>query len=82
MVVPILRSATFCEKISWQTLYERRFGQPFKGPVIQFGAMGLNIFRFLQKEQSRPHQFGNTILLGIPLGNVLIAGDNLRRETF
>ena len=47
-------------------LSERRFGEPFQGPIIPFGAM--------VEDLSRLHQFGPKVLPGIFLGYVLSAG--------
>ena len=40
-----------------KTPYDRRFGQPFKGPVIPFGSL-VEYHPFTAKDQSRIHQFG------------------------
>ena len=40
-----------------KTPYERRFGMPFNGPVIPFGAM-VEYHPISAKDQSRLHQFG------------------------
>ena len=56
-----------------KTLYERRFGLPFNGPVIPFGAM-LEYHRISAEDLSRLHQFGPNVLPGIFLGYVLSAG--------
>ena len=56
-----------------KTLYERRFGMPFNGPVIPFGAM-IEYHQISAKEQPRLHQFGSKVLPGIFLGYVLYAG--------
>ena len=56
-----------------KTLCERRFGQPFKGPVIPFGSL-VEYHPFTAKEQSRIHQFGKKVLLGLFLGYALYAG--------
>ena len=56
-----------------KTPYERRFGMPFKGPVIPFGAM-VEYHRISAKDQSRLHQFGSKVLPGIFLGYALYAG--------
>ena len=45
-----------------KTPYERRFGQPFKGPIIS------------AKDKSRIHQFGKKVLPGLFLGYALCAG--------
>ena len=44
-----------------ETPYERRFGEPFKGPIILFGPVST-------RDQSRLHQFGKEVLPGIFLG--------------
>ena len=48
--LPLWNATAICEmsKTSWQTgktPYERRFGEPFKGPKIHFGAV-VEIIRF------------------------------------
>ena len=56
-----------------KTPYERRFGEPFKGPIIPFGAMV--VYRPIStRDLARPHQFGKKVLPGIFLGYELIAG--------
>ena len=50
-----------------KTPYERRFGMPFDGPVIPFGAM-VEYHPISAKDQSRLHQFGAKVLPGIFLG--------------
>ena len=49
-----------------KTPYERRFGKPFKGPIIPFGISA--------KAQSRIHQFGKKVLPGLFLGYASYAG--------
>ena len=71
-------AVAICEmsKTSWQmgkTPYERRFGEPFKGPIIPFGAM-VEYHPSSPKDQMRIHQFGKKVLPGIFLGYELIAG--------
>ena len=56
-----------------KTLYERRFGESFKGLVIPFGSM-VEYYPNCAKDQSRIHQFGKKVLFGIFLGYVLHAG--------
>ena len=56
-----------------KTPYERRFGLPFHGPVIPFGAM-VECHLISSKDQSRLHQFGPKVLPGIFLGYALYAG--------
>ena len=55
-----------------KTPYERRFGQPFKGPMIPFGSL-VEYHPFTAKDQSRIHQFGKKVLLGLFLGYALYA---------
>ena len=56
-----------------KTPNERRFGQPFKGPMIPFGSL-VEYCPISAKDQSRIHQFGKKVLLGLFLGHVLFAG--------
>ena len=56
-----------------KTPYERRFGQPFKGPIIRFGSL-VEYYPISAKDQSRIHQFGKKVLPGLFLGNALYAG--------
>ena len=46
-----------------KTPYERRFGQPFQGPIIPL-VHWLRIISFFSKDQSRIHQFGQKVLPG------------------
>ena len=46
---------------------ERRFGVPFNGPVIPFGAMA-EYHPISAEDLSRLHQFGPKVLPGIFLG--------------
>ena len=55
-----------------KTPYERRFGIPFNGPIIPFGAM-VEYHPISAKDLSRVHQFGAKALPGIFLGYALIA---------
>ena len=57
-----------------KTPYERRFGQPFKGPIIPFGSL-VEYHPFTAKDQSRIHQFGKKVLPGLFLGYALYAGE-------
>ena len=71
-VTPICRNVT--DLLSdGKTLYERRFGQPFEGPIIPFGSL-VEYHPFTAKDQSRIHQFGKKVLLGLFLGYALYAG--------
>ena len=56
-----------------KTPYERRFGQPFKGPIIPFGSL-VEYHHITAKDQSRIHQFGKKVLPGLFLGYALYAG--------
>ena len=68
--------------IFWKTSYERRFGEPFKGPIIPFGSL-VECCNSTAKDQSRIHQFGKKISPGLFLdalhggeiwkGDVLVA---------
>ena len=57
-----------------KTPYERRFGQPFKGPIIPFGSL-VGYHPIPSKDQSRIHQFGKKVLPGLFLGYALYAGN-------
>ena len=50
-----------------KSLYERRFGQPFKGLINPFGSL-VEYHLVTAKDQSRIHQFGKKILPGLFLG--------------
>ena len=56
-----------------KTPYERRFGQPFEGPIIPFGS-SVEYHPITAKDQSRIHQFGKKVLPGLFLGYALYAG--------
>ena len=56
-----------------KTPYERRFGQPFKGPIIPFGSL-VEYHPISAKVQPRIHQFGKKVLPGLFLGYALYAG--------
>ena len=55
------------------TPYERRFGQPFKGPIIPIGSL-VEYHPITAKDQSRIHQFGKKVLPGLFLGYALYEG--------
>ena len=55
-----------------KTPYERRFGEPFQGPIIPFGLM-VEYHPISAGDLSRLHQFGKKVSPGI-LGYVLCAG--------
>ena len=50
-----------------KTPYERRFGKPFKRPIIPFGSL-VEYNPISSKDQSRIHQFGKKVLPGLFLG--------------
>ena len=52
--------------------YERRFGKPFKGPIIPVGSL-VDYYPTSAKDQSRIHQFGKKVLPGLFLGYALYA---------
>ena len=56
-----------------KTSCERRFGQPFKGPIISFGSL-VEYHPITAKDQSRIHQFGKKVSPGLFLGHALYAG--------
>ena len=51
----------------WKMSHERRFGQPFKGPIIPFDSL-VEYHPITAKDQSRIHQFGKKVLPGLFLG--------------
>ena len=55
-----------------KTPYERRFGQPLKGPIIPFGSL-VEYYHIFATDQSRIHQFGKKVLPGLFLGDALFA---------
>ena len=44
-----------------KTPYERRFREPFRGPIIPFGSL-VEYYPISAKDQSRIHQFGPKVL--------------------
>ena len=56
-----------------KTPCERRFGQPFKGPIFPFGSL-VEYRLITAKDQSRIHQFGKKVSPGLYLGYALYAG--------
>ena len=60
-----------------KTPYERRLGEPYKGPIIPFGAM-FQYFPISANDQV--NQFREKVLPGIFLGYALVAGENLERR--
>ena len=55
-----------------KTPCERRFGQPFEGPIIPFGSL-VEYHPITAKDQSRIHQFGKKVVPGLFLGYALYA---------
>ena len=64
-----------------KTPYERRFGQPCKGPIFPFGSL-VEYHPFTAKDQSRIHQFGKKVLPGLFLGYGSLRGGNLEGVTY
>ena len=62
-----------------KTPYERRFGEPFKGPIIPFGSL-VEYYPLSAKDVSRLHQFGPKVLPGLFLGYVLYAGGSWKGD--
>ena len=62
-----------------KTPYERRFGQPLKGPIIPFGSL-VEYHPITAKDQSRIHQFGKKVLPGLFLGYALYAGGSWKGD--
>ena len=56
-----------------KTPYEKRFGEPFKGPIIPFGSL-VEYYTISAKDQSRILQFGKKVLPGLLLGYALYTG--------
>ena len=57
----------------WKTHYERRFGQPFNGPIIPFVSL-VEYHPETAKDQSRINQFGKKVLPALFHGYALYAG--------
>ena len=55
-----------------KTPYERRFGEPFQGPIIPFGSL-VECHPLFAKDQSRIHHFGKKVSLGLFLGYAMHA---------
>ena len=62
-----------------KTQYERRSGEPFKGPTIPFGSL-VEYYPISAKDQSRIHQFGKKILPGLFFGYAVFAGGIWKRD--
>ena len=72
-VTPICETSQTDLLSDGKTPYERRFGQPFEGPIIPFGSL-VEYHPITAKDQSRIHQFGKKVLPGLFLGFALYAG--------
>ena len=59
-----------------KTPYERRFGQPCKGPIIPFGSL-VEYHPITAKDQSRIHQFGKKVFSWIVPRIRFVRGGNL-----
>ena len=59
-----------------KTPYERRFGKPFKGPIIPFGSL-VEYHPITAKDQSRIHQFGKKVVPGLFPRIHIVRGRNL-----
>ena len=56
-----------------KTPYERRFGEPFKGPIIPVGSL-VEYYPISAKDQSRIHQFGKKVYaVRIWKGDIMVA---------
>ena len=56
-----------------KTPYDKRFGEPFNGPVIPCGSL-VEYHPIAAKDQSRIHQVGKKVLPGLFLGYALYEG--------
>ena len=56
--------------------YERRFGEPLKGPIFPLGSL-VEYYSISAKDHSRIHQFGKKVLPGLFLGYALVRGEKL-----
>ena len=61
------------------TPYERRFGEPFKGPVIPFSSL-VEYYPISAKDQSRIHQLGKKVFPGLFFGYALYAERNWKGD--
>ena len=63
-----------------KSAYERRFGEPFCGPITPFGPM-IKYHPISAHDQTRHHQFGKKVLPGIFVGYALYAGGICNGDT-
>ena len=64
-----------------KTPRERRFGQPFKGPIIPFGSLG-EYHPVAAKDETKIHQFRKNVLPGVFLGYALYAEGIWKGDVF
>ena len=64
-----------------KTPYERRFGEPFKGPIIPFGSM-VEYHPISATDLSRLHQFGKKAFTRNILWLCVTRGETLERRHF
>ena len=64
-----------------KTPYERRFGQPYKGPIFPFGSL-VEYYPITAKDQSRIHQFGKKVLPGDCSSDTLCTRAEFGRVTY
>ena len=57
-----------------KTPYERRFGQPFIGPIFPFGSL-VEYHPITAKDQSTIHQFGQSFTWIVPRIRSLCGGE-------
>ena len=79
-VTPICETSQIYYLIE-ETPYERRFGQPFKGPIIPFGSL-VEYHPITAKDQSRIHQFEKKVLPGFVPRIRSLRGVNFGRVTY
>ena len=76
----LLNATVICPKTLWdENSVWWKFGEPLKGPITPFGAL-VEYHTISARDQSRIHQFGKEVWLGIFLGYELIAGGILERR--
>ena len=64
-----------CDLSDGETPCERRFGEPFEGPIIPFGSL-VECYLISAEDQSRIPQFGKSLIL-IVLWIRFVRGVNL-----
>ena len=61
-----------------KTPYERRFGEPFKGPIILFGSL-VEYYCLCERPKTRIHKFGKKVLPGL-LHRRLVSDSRSKRK--